>query len=82
MVAAHTELEPRRHGVWSSERNGKGEALGGFNRSRKEKIGGGGSGVWMMGEGGPTAGGAHPRTVGRRDCGSSTTAAGHGVALK
>jgi hypothetical protein len=42
MVAAHTELEPRRHGVWSSERNGKGEALGGFNRSRKEKIGGGG----------------------------------------
>jgi hypothetical protein len=40
MVEAHTELEPRRRGVWSSERNGKGAALGGFNRSRKEKNGG------------------------------------------
>jgi hypothetical protein len=55
MVVAHMELEPRRHYVWSSKRNDKGEALSGFNRSRKEKNGGGGSGVRSMGEGGPAA---------------------------
>jgi hypothetical protein len=42
----------------------------------------GASGARSMGEGGPTAGGACPRAVGRRDCGTSTATVGRGVALK